>query len=410
MTGAAPSTVLGRAPGTPKGRPATGLVAWFSLLACGWAGLLIPSLIRSVQASFGQDDAGMGVVYLVYALAYASGSFAGGPLTERFGRRLTLGGAVVVTGIGAAGLGLAPTWPVFALAALTMGAGTGCLDGGSNGLVLDAYREARGRALSLLHVSFGVGALSAPLVVGQLVDGGTPWQAVAIGTGGVISLLAVAYALVPMPSGRRRALNRDAPGPEPDREAGRSLVAGPLLVLGLAIAAYVAAEIGVSNWIVRFLEAAPLATATLALSLYWAGLTVGRLVSAVIADRFDHRRFAIVCAAAIAVFIAAAVMAPSIPLSIAAFAAAGVASGPVFPMIIAIGGDRYPDRSATVGGSLAGMSVVGSTIYPPAMGFMSVTVGLPVAMFGNALLALACAAALLVFGLRHAPRGERGTP
>lgn len=400
----------GRAPGAPIGRHATGLVAWLSLLVCGWAGLLIPSLIRSVQASFGQDDAGMGGVYLVYALAYASGSFAGGPLTERFGRRLMLGGAVVVTGIGAAGLGAAPTWTVFALAALTMGAGTGCLDGGSNGLVLDVYREARGRAMSLLHVSFGVGALAAPLVVGQLVGGGVPWQAVTIGSGGAVAMLAIGYLVVPMPSGRRPAVSRTAPVQGRDGEAGRSLVGGPLLVLGLAIAAYVAAEIGISNWLVRFLQAAPLATATLALSLYWAGLTVGRLLSAVIADRFDHRRFTIACTLAMAALIAVAVMAPSIPLSIAAFAAAGVASGPVFPMIIAIGGDRYPDRSATVGGSLAGMSVVGSTIYPPAMGLMSVTVGLPVAMFGNALLALACAVALVVFGLRHAPRGAAARP
>ena len=79
---------------------------------------------------------------------------------------------------------------------------------------------------------------------------------------------------------------------------GRMLLAGPLLLLGIAIAAYVASEVGVSNWIVRFLEPAPLATATLALSLYWAGLTVGRLVSSVIADRFDHLRFTIACSLA----------------------------------------------------------------------------------------------------------------
>ena len=179
------------------------------------------------------------------------------------------------------------------------------------------------------------------------------------------------------------------------------------MLLGVAIAVYVAAEIGVSNWIVRFLEAAPLATATLALSLYWAGLTVGRLVSAFVADRFDHRRFTIACTLAMAVLIATAVVAPSLPLSIAAFAAAGVASGPVFPMIVALGGDRYPHRSAAVGGSLAGMAVIGSTIYPPAMGFLSVTIGLTVAMFGNALLAMGSAIALVAFG-RGAARPTQG--
>src|SRR6185503_1920595 len=83
--------------------------------------------------------------------------------------------------------------------------GAGCLDGGANGLVLDVYREGRGRAMNLLHVSFSAGALAAPLAVGLLVEAGLPWQSIAVGTAAVISLLAIAYALIPMPSGRRIA-------------------------------------------------------------------------------------------------------------------------------------------------------------------------------------------------------------
>lgn len=388
-----------RTPQGQRARLAAGLVGCVTLLAIGWTGLLIPSLIRSIEATFGQTDAGIGIVYLVYALAYASGSFGGGPLTERLGRRPVLGVAVLITGLGAAGLGLAPTWAAFVGAALLAGAGAGCLDGGANGLVLDVFRDDRGRAMNLLHMSFSVGALAAPLVVGTLVEGGIPWQAVAIGTGAVVCPLAVAYVIVPMPSGRRRTedASRRLPVTTGGR-AGRTLLTGPLLLLGIAIAAYVACEIGVSSWLVRFLEPAPLTTATLALSLYWAGLTVGRLVSSAIADRFDHLRFTIACALAMAVLTAAAVLVPLLPISIAAFAVAGVASGPVFPMIVAIAGERYPERSAAVAGSLVGMAVIGSTIYPPAMGLLSVTVGLRVAMLGNALLAIACVFALVAFG------------
>lgn len=379
-------------------RLAAGLVAGISLLAVGWTGLLIPTLIRSIKLSFDQSDAGMGIVYFAFALAYAAGSFGGGSLTERLGRRRVLGGALVITGLGVAGLGIAPSWEAFILAALVAGAGVGCVDGGATGLVLDVYREGRGRAVSLLHVSFSVGALAAPLVIGMLVERGIPWQGVVIGSGVVIAMLAVAYAVVPMPSGRRSAQVEGTRNPAAagDR-SGRSLLAGPLLFLGIAIAAYVAAEIGISNWIVRFLEPAPLTTATLALSLYWAGMAVGRVVSSVIADRFDHLRFAVVSALGIAVAINVAVLVPSLPIAIAAFFVAGVASGPVFPMIVAIGGDRYPERSAAVGGSLTGMAIIGSTIYPPAMGLMSVTVGLTVAMLGNALMAIGCVVALVAF-------------
>ena len=388
-----------RTPMGQRARLAAGLVGCLTLLAIGWTGLLIPSLIRSIEVAFGQTDAGIGIVYLVYALAYASGSFGGGPLTERLGRRPVLGVAVLITGLGAAGLGLAPTWAAFVGAALLAGAGAGCLDGGANGVVLDVFRDGRGRAMNLLHMSFSVGALAAPLVVGTLVEGGIPWQAVAIETGAVVCLLAVAYVIVPMPSGRRRTEDASTRLPvTAGGHAGRTLLTGPLLLLGIAIAAYVACEIGVSSWLVRFLEPAPLTTATLALSLYWAGLTVGRLVSSAIADRFDHLRFTIASALAMAVLVAAAVLVPSLPLSIAAFAVAGVASGPVFPMIVAIAGERYPERSAAVAGSLVGMAVIGSTIYPPAMGLLSVTVSLRVAMLGNALLAIACVFALVAFG------------
>jgi fucose permease len=44
------------------------------------------------------------------------------------------------------------------------------------------------------------------------------------------------------------------------------------------------------------------------------------------------------------------------------------------------------------------MAIIGSIVYPPTMGFLSVTVGLTVAMLGTALLAIACALALMVFG------------
>ena len=175
----------------------------------------------------------------------------------------------------------------------------------------------------------------------------------------------------------------------------------PLILLAVAICCYVAAEVGVSNWLVRFLEPAPLTTATTALSLYWAGIAVGRLLAARFADRFDHVLFAATSSAAMSVALVGAILVPSLPASIALFALAGVATGPVFPMIIVIGGDRYPDRTSAVSGLLTGSAVVGSIIYPPVMGFLSVTVGLTVAMLGAALLGLAAAGSLLLVGGRH---------
>ena len=394
--------------------PAAGILGCVAFVLIGWSGLLVPSLIRSVKDAYDQSDAGIGIFYFLYAVAYATGSLGGGLATERFGRRLILGAAVGVHAAGLIALGLGQSWWVFLLAGLPGGLGAGALDGGVNGLFLDRFRSGRGRALNLLHLFFSLGALTAPLAVGVLVGGGVGWQAIIVATGVVAIPVAVLFGIVEMPGGRRRGSPADsgfdATAPtgrgttaeaSPPTSRGRGLrggLAAPLILLGVAIAFYVASEVGVSSWLVRFLEPAPLTTATTALSLYWAGLAVGRLVSSQVADRFDHLRFATVCAAGIAIALVGAIFVPSLPISIALFAVAGFASGPVFPMIIAIGGERYPDRSAAVSGFLTGAAVTGSITYPPIMGFLSVSVGLTVAMVGNVILGLACAGALVMVG------------
>ena len=92
---------------------------------------------------------------------------------------------------------------------------------------------------------------------------------------------------------------------------------------------------------------------------------------------------------------------PSVGASIALFGLVGFAFGPVFPMIVAIAGERFPERSAAVGGFMTGAAVVGAVLYPPIMGFLSVNVGLAAAMLGAGVLSLACAVSLLVARRLH---------
>lgn len=377
---------------------AAGVLACVGLLLIGWSGLLVPSLIRQIEHDFGQSDAGLGIYYFVGAAAYASGSFGGGMLTERFGRRRVLTIATLLIGLGTATLGLVPVWAVVLLSALPAGFGSGAIDGGMNGLVLDLYPTARGRALNTLHLFFSIGALTAPLVVGRLVEAGIPWQAIVVGTAGATVPIAILWATVSLPHGRHRASSIEG-----QARPGRLALRWPLIALEVAIASYVASEVGVSNWLIRFLEDVPLALATTSLSLYWGGLALGRLVSARFSDRFDHLRLAALSALAAGLATIAAVIVPSTEASIALFAVVGFASGPIFPLIVAVGGERHPGRSAAVGGFLTASAVLGGLIYPPVMGLMSVSVGLPIAMIGAGVLAVACAGALLLARPRPAP-------
>lgn len=379
----------------------TGIIGGLAFLLVGWCGLLVPSLIRSIEATYDRSDAEFGVYYLVVGLAYAAGSLGGGLITERAGRRPVLGFAAWLLAAGLVALAIAPTWAVVLLAAIPIGLGLGALDGGANGLFLDVFRANRGRALNLLHLCFSLGALSAPLVLGPLVEAGVPWQAVLFVTGVPVASLGALLFVARMPDGRHvggesgRAFGPATPG------SGRPRIPRPLGLLCLAIGFYIASEVGVTDWLVRFLEPAPLSVATSALALYWAGMAVGRLGSARLADRFDHVRYTTVAAVIMSIALAAAVLVPSLPASIGFFALAGLAAGPVAPMIMVVGGDRYPDRSAAVGGYVTTAAVVGGIGFPTLMGFLSVTVGLTVAMLGTVILGLASAGALVLAGRAH---------
>ena len=364
-------------------------LGYLSFGLIGWAGLLVPSLIRSIEHDFSQTDAGLGVFYFVGASFYATGGLCSGLLTERLGRRVTLPLAAALLSIGLAGLALAPTWPLFLLAAVPLSLGGGGIDAGVNGLFLDLH-PGKGNALNMLHFFFSVGALGSPFVVGILVDAGVAWRLVPLGT-----------AFVALAIGRQWLTAKVAPGKREPAQArdGRlvtpRLLTIPLLMLAIAIGCYVAAEIGTSNWLVRFLASAPLTLATASLSLFWGGLAVGRLLASRYADRFSPVVFATACAIVAGTAGVAAVLVPNVPASIALFALAGLGQGPIYPMIMTIGGNLHPGRAGAVSGVLTGSAVLGGLIYPPVIGFISVTAGIGAGLLGAGLLTLGAAAALV---------------
>jgi fucose permease len=377
----------------PGRRAPIALIGYCTFLLLGWTGLLVPSLIRSVEHDLAQTDAGMAAFYLLYSLLYAAGSLFGGFVIERVGRRLALTACGFLAAVGLIGMTAFGDWLPFVAASLLTATGSGGLDGGVNGLFLALFVRTRSGVLNLLHLFFSLGALLAPLVIGQLVDAGAPWRAI-VGMSAVFALvIGGLLASQRMPSGIRAGHDPDQGVPSVSSDRRRSFV--PFAALAAAIAFYVASEIGVSSWLVRYLADAPLSVATLALSLFWGGLTVGRLVSAAVADRFDAVTLAIASSIIAAIGLIAAVLSPSLPLAVALFAIGGFGLGPVYPLIMAIGGSLYPRRLAAVSGTLGASAVAGSIVYPPLMGFVSVGFGLGVGMLGTGLLGFATAGALL---------------
>jgi fucose permease len=368
---------------------AGGLLAFLLL---GWTGLLLPALIREVEQAFAINDADMGMVFLLGAATFTAGSLFAGWAATAIGRRPLLLGGVALLAVGSAGV-LIPSWPVFLLTTVLRGLGSGIIEVAIQGLFLAAFTgPTQGRAINMVHFCYSVGAALTPIAVAALIDTGLTWPT-------IIALTTVPWLVA-------GGLLAAAPM---DGRAARSAVPAPrlrptvaLVAAAVAIAFYVAAEVGVSSWLVRFLADAPLGLAATALSLFWAALAVSRLVTARFGTRVAPEALAIGGFIVAAVAVVGAVLIGSVELSIALFAVTGFAFGPIYAGIILLG-SRIPGRTDAVTGILASSGVAGATVYPPLMGLISVGPGLGVAMGGTAILS-ACGAGLVATSVRSLRR------
>jgi FHS family glucose/mannose:H+ symporter-like MFS transporter len=383
------------------------LASYASFILIGWTGLFVPSLLRVLRDDFIRSDAEFGVVYLVIALLFAAGALSSGLIAGRVGRRVVNAAAALLIAVGMALEGVAPSWPVFLIGAGLAGAGCGAIDAVVSSVIMDLSAAGSGSGLNLLHLFYSVGALAAPVFIGVLVSLGVEWRLMAAAT----SLAGLALAA---PLGRAGAV------PPRPRSPVMSVAADhqaavltdlrlALAALGVAIACYVAAESGVSSWLVGFLADEPMTAATLALSLFWAGIAAGRMVASRVADRFDPVRFTASCAAAGGIAILAAVGLASGPVRIGLFLAAGFAFGPVYPMIVAVAGSLFPHRAAAVAGIVTSAGVVGSITYPPLMGLVASIAGLGAGMLGAALLILSSGGTVVLAGRLARGRASAGS-
>ncbi len=379
--------------------------AYAAFILIGWCGLFIPSLLRVIKDEFQRTDAEFAAVYFVFALLFATGALSSGLIADRVGRRVVLPAGALAMAAGMSLEGVAPTWGIFVLGAALTGVGSGAADAVGTSVIMDLSPPGSGRALNRLHLFYSVGALAAPLAIGTLLAVGVDWRAIALATG--LAGLGLTFPLARLGSvpARARADTTTELGRTSALTFGLQLA---LVALGVAIACYVAAESGVSSWLVGFLADEPMTVATLALGLFWAGIAAGRLVASRVADRFDAVRFTTACALLGGIAIVAAVFATTGLVRVGLFLVAGFAFGPVYPMIMAVAGSLFPHRAAAVAGIITAAGVAGSITYPPFMGLIAGAAGLRAGMLGAALLIVLTGVTVVLAGrLAGRTRGRR---
>jgi fucose permease len=328
---------------------------------------IIGATLPKILADFGWNYTMAGAVIAAGAVGYFLATYAAGFLVGAIGPRLTVSLGLVLDVAGLLLFAAVPSPLVNLLLYFGIGIGQGFIELTINWATLRMEKSGSGRAMNLMHGAFAVGAFVGPFVIGFLIAAELPWALIYRGIAALLFLVLIALQPLPMNS---LSADRSSDVKKPSR---RELVAHPAYWLGFAsLLLYVGVELGISNWVAEYFVAAfgaAPAVGSFMVSLFWGGLLLGRFGVPLI-YRGDRRELVLLSMAVL-------MSVSTIALSVVGFlgsgtavvvgsalmvAFAGLGCSIVYPIVVTIVGDAFPQAQSeavafsSMGGGIGGFA------------------------------------------------------
>ena len=336
-------------------------------IAMSFLGPALPELRHQTGSTVGE----MGIVFSAQSLGGLIGSIVAGRVFRRFGGRHLISLALGAFAVAIIVIPGARELAVIVAAGAVIGFGAGSVDVGGNTVVSGLVAPERlVSSINALHMSFAVGAVIAPLVVGiSLAATDSLWPACvafAAGTGGVAGALWF---------GDRAGSARQAADDHAQR--GAAPENWRLASVALFFVLYVGLEIGFAGWIATYSDELGLGSgwATGLTVAFWAGFLLGRIAMVWRGDRIATGRvlgWSVGVATLLAVGVAAAGSHP-IPLLVLSVLF-GAVIAPQFPTMLAHL-HRVVPLSGVVTAWCIGGAALGGLLLPPLIGALLDSVG-----------------------------------
>jgi MFS transporter, FHS family, glucose/mannose:H+ symporter len=250
------------------------------------------------------------------------------------------------------GEGIAYPMLLIATGALGLGFGLtlGCISTYA-GAFMPARRDV---ALTALNVLLGLGTALSPFLIALFTSVGQWWYLPLLAAAGLVLLMAVTL-VQPMDLPAAKAARSGSEG------GARAPIPTLFWVFAAALVIYGIGETTFGNWGTTLLvgKGVSSSSANDGLAVFWAAVTVGRLVIAIVSTRVRSARIYVVLPWAIAVALAVFPTASSGGAGIAVFAFGGLACSGFFPMTIGYGEATFPSIVELAAGWLIAAYQVG---------------------------------------------------
>lgn len=282
-----------------------------------------------------------------------------GPILDKAGAKLALAVSLAMIIAALVAMPSLEGFNALAVAAFIYGLGAGVLNAATNTIIATLSGTGRGSALNLLGLFFSLGALITPLLI-SLTKG-------RLSPADVLYVLAFISAVVLV-----LVLRQRFPPPLQASTPLRNLLRvlkQPIVWLFAALLFFESCQENcMFVWggkVVTDLLDVPVSRSDIALFALTAAMGVGRLTASRVLRKLGNRSVILVATAtvilgAVVVLLSAAFYAGLI----AGFAIVGLGLSAIYPTVLGLAGDRFPDETGTVFGAIITVSLVGGTLGP----------------------------------------------
>lgn len=337
----------------------------------------------SIRSDFNLPLDALAAVLISSTIGFAAGSFVSGSTISRRGPILFLMVSCGLAAMGLFGYALAPGWGTFVALGLIAGLGSGLIDTGLNILVAGSQSV---RTMNWMHACFGVGAAIGPLLMTAIITIGLSWRLGYAAIGVVQLMLAIVFLLL---LGRDFSVARTTiPDQAAEQTSANILDAAPpsatlrLLAVWLAVLLfflYTGVESTAGQWtFTLFTESrgVSVAAAGALTSIFWAMLTLGRVVFGAAAQRIGINRLLRLSMIA-TVGASALVVIGSVWTGFLGIALLGLTLSIIFPTLTAETPNRVGVEHAANGiGLQTGGASIGFAVMPGLAGALAERAGL----------------------------------
>ena len=357
------------------------ILCFASYLGFGLVLILVGANQAELSRHFALDFAQTGQLGSALALGLGVGVVAAGPLFDRYPPRPLFVGTLALAATALLSVGDGASFASLVLHLFAIGIGIGGYNTLINATVAERYAERSAKPMSVIHSGASVGAMLGPAMIGWMWAG--DWVASFHFTGAGHAALAACAALVRFPPheyprAREAHDTTSTEGPDPSGEP-RVLSLAMIPFAGIAFA-YVGIETSLVVFAIPYAAEFGLSVeiGRAAISVFWMGLLLGRL--AVLGRRAAPDAGLLLTAGALASVLLAAGIGLRIANVDMLFGVLGFALGSVYPVNMALTGQRFSRARGAAAGVAAGAGALGGFAVPWWTGTVGDTAGIGAAL------------------------------